>query len=264
MYHNDKPTPPNSLPTLVAELEAVNRYRRSAPQNDQNLKTDHGDLFGSEEIALLDFLDPLPGRAGTSLLLPFRQYHDSKAGHFVNDILNSLDDGKTVILDLGNANPEVMQYFSNELSQAVFNHQVDKFSNNNLGDHYVQLYFEEAHNLFPRDEGAKGVTTIYARFAKEGAKYHIGMVYSTQSPTTINQDLLAQTENFFVAHLSSKDEVAGLAKLNVAYDSMQDDILSAKTPGYVRMLTRSHRFVVPVQVLLFTPPGKPETAGGRK
>ena len=93
------------------------------------------------------------------------------AGDFVNEIIGHIDAGKTVILDLGNANPEVMQYFSDELSKAVFNHQVDKFSNNRLGNHFVQLYFEEAHNLFPHTED---VTTIYSRFAKEGAKYHIG------------------------------------------------------------------------------------------
>ena len=155
-----------------------------------------------------------------------------------------------MILDLGNANPEVMTYFSDELSRAVFHHQVHKFTNDELGDHFVQLYFEEAHNLFPRNDDSK---TIYSRFAKEGAKYHIGMVYSTQSPTTISKDLLAQTENFFIAHLSSQDDVALLAKVNIAYESLASDILLAKTPGYIRMLTRSHRFVVSVQANKFVP-----------
>ena len=79
------------------------------------------------------------------------------------------------------------------------------------------------------------------------------MVYSTQSPTTINKDLLAQTENFFIAHISSRDEVNALARMNIAYESLKDDILCAKTPGYVRMLTRSHRFAVSVQAHLFEP-----------
>jgi DNA helicase HerA-like ATPase len=173
------------------------------------------------------------------------------------EILQHLDDGQTVILDLGNANPQVMTYFSDELSKKVFNHQVEKFTNNELGNHYIQLYFEEAHNLFPQNED---VTTIYSRFAKEGAKYHLGMVYSTQSPTTVNKDLLAQTENFFIAHLSSQDQVNALGKVNVAYESLKGDILQAKTPGYMRMLTRSHRFVVSVQAKEFVPP-TPESNG---
>jgi DNA helicase HerA-like ATPase len=143
-----------------------------------------------------------------------------------------------------------MEYFSKHLSTAVFADQVDKFSNNKLGDKYVQLYFEEAHNLFaPSDNDAE--TKIYRRLAKEGAKYHIGMVYSTQSVTSVSKDLLAQTENFFIAHLASQDEVNALAKMNIAYDSMREDIMLTKTPGYMRMLTRSHRFVVPMQAHRF-------------
>ncbi|MDH5507674.1 MAG: hypothetical protein OEZ02_10680, partial [Anaerolineae bacterium] len=121
-----------------------------------------------------------------------------------------------------------------------------------LDNHFIQIYFEEAHNLFAVQDSNEE-TKIYRRFAKEGAKYHIGMVYSTQSPTTINKDLLAQTENFFIAHISALDEVKALARLNVAYTDLIIDILHAKTPGYLRMLTSSHRFVIPVQANLFSP-----------
>lgn len=244
------PQPPGSLSELVRELEIVNKYRRNNP-GDSNLQSSSGNpTFDADDIALLEFFDPQPGRSGVTFIQPYRQYHAPNAGDFVSDILTLLDDGQTVILDLGNANEEVMRYFSNELSSAVFRHQVVKFTGNNLGKRFVQLYFEEAHNLFPsKDEP----TDTYSRFAKEGAKYHIGMVYSTQSPSTVYKDLLAQTENFFIAHMSSRDEVNTLAKLNVAYDSLKDDILMAKTPGYMRMLTRSHRFVISVQALKFAP-----------
>jgi DNA helicase HerA-like ATPase len=152
-----------------------------------------------------------------------------------------------------------MEYYSNELTEAIFQHQVTKFTGNALGNHYVQFYFEEAHNLFPSTDDR---TDIYARLAKEGGKYHIGMVYSTQSVTSIHHDLLAQTDNFFIAHLSSQYEVSALVRMNVAYESMRYDILQSKTPGYVRMLTRSHRFVIPVQARAFTPPAPKAGAGG--
>ena len=45
----------------------------------------------------------------------------------------------------------IMNYFSDELSRAVFMHQVNN-SNDQLDNHFVQLYFEEAHNLFPSTE----------------------------------------------------------------------------------------------------------------
>jgi hypothetical protein len=114
-------------------------------------------------------------------------------------------------------------------------------------------FFEEAHNLFPVDD--KDLTGVYARFAKEGAKFHIGMVYSTQSPSTINRELLAQTENFFVGHLSSQHEAQALCRVQVAFAGHEPDILRAKTPGYMRMLTQSHRFVIPVQARKFSAEG---------
>lgn len=204
------------------------------------------DLFDPDDVALLDFLIPRSKTStGPSTLQFLRKFHDQNSGYFVDEIIDYISKGKTVILDLGNAVPEVMTYFSNYLSTAIFNRQVKIFSNNALGDNYVQLYFEEAHNLFPANETDS--KSIYSRIAKEGAKYNIGMVYSTQSPTTISDDLLAQTENFFIAHISSRNEVNALSKLNVAYEDIQEDILQAKTPGYIRMLTRSHRFVIPVQ-----------------
>jgi len=242
----------NSLSTLVAEFERITDFVRTNPNHPHLKSQSDRALFERDELAILEFLKPSIG-AGPAMIQRFRIYHDRNAGDFAREIIELIDQGQTVILDLGNANPEVMEYFSYELSSAVFKHQVDKFTNNTLGNHFVQLYFEEAHNLFPvRDEGID----IYRRIAKEGAKYHIGMVYSTQSVTTINKDLLAQTENFFIAHLSSQDEVNALAKVNVAYESLKDDILQAKTVGYVRMLTRSHRFVVSVQARKFTPPDK--------
>ncbi|MFC1902358.1 ATP-binding protein [Chloroflexota bacterium] len=256
-FANEPTTPsePNSLSALVRELETIILFKRENRSSPLLNSASGNAVFEQDDNAILEILEPQPGRSGIIILLPFRVYHDQNAGNYKDSIIKLIDEGITVILDLGNANEEVVQYFSRQLSEAVFYHQMDKFTSNTLGDHFVQLYFEEAHNLFSSNDN-DDATKIYRRFAKEGAKYHIGMVYSTQSPTTISTDLLAQTENFFVAHLASEDDVNRLAKLNVAYTSMKGDILQAKTVGYIRMLTSSHRFVVSLQAHRFTRPIK--------
>jgi hypothetical protein len=251
IYNGQSPPQLQTLDGLVTEFEKLQDFLKANPTSNL-LQSSSGSgraLFESDEKALLEFLKPSLG-AGVAIIQPYRIYHDPDAGNFIQEIIQLVDQGQTAILDLGNANPEVMSYFSEELSAEIFKHQVDKFTSNKLGDHFVQLYFEEAHNLFPPDE--KDTIDIYRRLAKEGAKYHIGMVYATQSVTSINRDLLAQTENFFVAHLSSQDQVNALARVNIEYDSLKDDIMRAKTPGYIRMLTKSHRFVVSMQAKRFT------------
>jgi hypothetical protein len=244
------PADPHDLDSLVGELEVIAEFRRNNPSDPTLTSTSGGKpILDPDDVALLEFLNPPGISSGPSILRTYRAYHAPDAGDFIEDILRLLDLGKTVILDLGNATDEIRRYFSDMLSRAVFGHQEKKFVTNSLGEHFVQLYFEEAHNLFPPDD--KDLTGVYARFAKEGAKFHIGMVYSTQSPSTINRELLAQTENFFVAHLSSQDETRALSRVQIAFAGIEDDILRAKTPGYMRMLTMSHRFVVPVQASKF-------------
>lgn len=243
------PPAPSNLPQLVSELKVIDDFRKANINSPLlNSQSSGEPLFDSDDGALLGFLNPDSG-AGPSVLRAFLKFHSPDAGDFIKEIIEALDKGLTVILDLGNATDEIRRYFSDMLSKAVFARQEEKFVSNKLNDHFVQLYFEEAHNLFPRD--GKEITGVYSRFAKEGAKFHIGMVYSTQSPSTIYQELLAQTENFFVGHLSSQDEVKALSRVQIAYEGLGNEIMKSKTPGYMRMLTFSHRFVIPVQAKKF-------------
>jgi hypothetical protein len=241
------PGEPSSLDEMVSEFEVMAQFKRDNP-NDPSLMSGNKPMFDPDDAALLEFLSPASG-SGPVILRAYKSYHAPDAGDFQEEILSLLDEGRTVILDLGNATDEIRRYFSAMLSSAVFGAQERKFVSNTLGNRFVQLYFEEAHNLFPPD--SKDLTGVYARFAKEGAKFHIGMVYSTQSPSTINKELLAQTENFFVGHLSSQDETKSLSRVQIAFAGVEEDILRAKTPGYMRMLTMSHRFVVPTQAFRF-------------
>lgn len=242
------PKEPNSLSEIVEELRAfIDCYRNK----NENQKNAFGkEIFEKDDLSLLEFLFPRSGR-GPAMLSQFKIYHSAQAGDFIAEIIQYLEEGKTVILDLGNANDDIRKYFSDLLSKAVFREQEDHFLNNNLGNRYIQLYFEEAHNLFPPN--TKDNQDVYSRFAKEGAKFHIGMVYSTQSPSTISKELLVKTENFFVGHLASMDETKALTHTQIAFAGVEDDILRAKTPGYMRMLTMSNRFVIPVQANLYQP-----------
>ncbi|OMD83446.1 hypothetical protein BSK49_24485 [Paenibacillus odorifer] len=237
-----------NLDELVSEFEVMAKFLRENPSHPELTSSSGKPMFDPDDQALLEFLAPNSG-SGPSILRTYKEYHSPYAGDFISEILSLLDTGKTVILDLGNATDAIRRYFSEILSKSIFNHQEKKFVNNELRNHYIQLYFEEAHNLFPPNE--KDLTGVYARFAKEGAKFHIGMVYSTQSPSTINKELLAQTENFFIGHLSSVDETRALSRVQVAFGGLEEDIMKAKTPGYMRMLTMSHRFVIPLQAKRF-------------
>ena len=247
---------PTDLESMMNEFEKLAEFLRSNKDSpllnsSSSKRGKESKILDPDDESLLKFLLPLSSTSsGPGVLKSYKKYHSPKATDFIKEIIGELDQGKTIILDLGIANENIRKYFSDMISKNVFVHQEEKFVNNALGEHFIQLYFEEAHNLFPKNEK---ITGVYSRIAKEGAKFHIGMVYSTQSPSTINKELLTQTENFFVGHLSSKFETKTLSALQIAFEGIEDDILRSKTQGYMRMLTLSHRFIIPVQANLYDP-----------
>ena len=190
--------------------------------------------------------------SGYSKLVPFRRYHARDAGRLLDEIVEAVDAGRTVILDLSNAAEELVEFFGGMVCNAVFRRQMDKFTADRLGDHYVQFYFEEAHNLFPRDD--RNLRNIYNRLAKEGAKLHVGIVYSTQSIESLSPDLLKNTENFFITHLNDEREIRALTRFHEFRD-VGADVQRTRARGFVRMITRSHRFALPVQIRKFKDEG---------
>lgn len=203
--------------------------------------------------------------SGFRKFLPFKRYHSRKSGLLLREVLAALDGGQTVIIDLSNAARELIGFFGGLVARAIFNTQMSRFTENRLGEHYVQLYFEDADQLFPRSD--TGPRNFYNRLAQEGPKLHIGMVYSTQRIDALNPDLLAGTENILVAHLNDHREIRALTRFHEFRD-VGPDILRTTTAGFFRMVTRSHKFAVPVQVRQFGQvEGRPATQapqrGGR-
>lgn len=167
---------------------------------------------------------------------------------FEEEIPKSLRNGRIVIVDLSQGSPIVQKLFSERICRAIFYDAMAKFVKN-IPNNFIQFYFEEAHNLFPKKE-EKDLTDVYNRLAKEGAKLHLGMTYATQEVSSISANILKNTQNWFIAHLNNEDELKELRK----YYDFSDFIASllrfsaGNDKGFVRMKTYTNPFVVPVQI----------------
>lgn len=185
-------------------------------------------------------------------LKPLIKYHSSTANVlFEDEIKDIVRNGKIVIVDLSQGDPEIQNLYSEKICRSIFNSSMNNFINAKPNN-FIQFYFEEAHNLFPKKD-EKDLSQIYNRIAKEGAKLNLGMVYATQEVSSISSNILKNTQNWFIAHLNNEDEVKELRKF-YDFSDFADSLIrfSAKNDkGFVRMKTYSNPFVVPVQVELF-------------
>lgn len=194
---------------------------------------------------------------GVRALRPLLGEHSANSdGDYAESVVDDLLAGRLVIFDQSLGDPDLNRAAAERIMWALFNRQKEAFvspKKDKNGELVpppdVLVYAEEAHNLLPSNSGAD-TSNIWSRVAKEGSKYRIGIVYATQEPSSIQSNIMKNTDNWFVAHLNNADETKELKKY-YDFDDFVQSILQVPDPGFLRMRTLSNPYIVPVQVQRF-------------
>lgn len=230
-------------PELTAYFEEYNR--------------DHEKPWIEEDLrSLLVFLTKKRSPTGSSgnisgyiKLRKMKGYHSAtNKVSFEQGIIEELRQGKIVIIDLSLGETQIQNYYSNRICTEIFNNSLKNFTEMKPNS-FIQFYFEEAHNLFPKTEN-RDLNEIYNRIAKEGAKLNLGLIYATQEVSSISPNILKNTQNWFVSHLNNEDELREIKKY-YDFKDFTDNLISfnaASDKGFIRMKTYSNSYVVPVHI----------------
>ena len=238
------------------KFQEFNRWYQNRPKGS-------GDPWNDDTLNGLLSLVSWVG--GVGRVRELQERHDPSVGSdYSTQIVGELVDGKLVIVDQSIGSPIEIEHTSERIMWKLFNRQRQIFTDpprsqngellrdedsNIIPPPDVIVYVEEAHNLLP-SQNAK-LDSIWARVAKEGSKFHIGLVYSTQEPSSILANILKNTDNWFVAHLNNQDETRELKKY-YDFEMFVDQILKVPDTGFLRMRCLSNPYIVPVQINKFT------------
>ena len=178
-----------------------------------------------------------------------RQWHSPGGTDDVErDIYGHLRSGKIVIVDLSVGTEETRAGRAESIAEYIRVMGLREMSEEREPP-IIMMYVEEAHNLI----GTKAeLDSTWPRIAKEGAAMNIGMVYCTQEPSSVQSNILANTENFFVTHLNNDKEIKAISEY-YDFGDFKDLMKNAQDVGFSRIKTLSSNFVIPTQILRFTP-----------
>jgi len=207
---------------------------------------------------------------GLQAIRECRRWHSAGQNHEdpIERIMTDLNAGRLVILDQALGNPEMNEQSAKRIMWRIFERQQYHFVNPDVDEDGnlrkpppVIVYVEEAHTLLPKGN-EKDTTEIWPRIAKEGAKFNIGLVYSTQEPSSVQTNILTNTENWFLSYLNSTGETRDLDKY-YDFEDFTPSIRRTNEPGFVRVRTHSNPYTLAVQIHRFNPPVQSQNGNGR-
>jgi hypothetical protein len=253
-YLDDQtPVDPRGGLTLQQAADWFTALKEADNETEHEFESSSGNpwIDGALDILLQVLTGPHLGsyQTGYRMLTGIDYYHSSRrSGDVPGEIYSHLEDGRIVILDLSLMEPSMREERGERVAREIFNKSMGKFVHGERPPNIV-VYTEESHNLIGND---LDLDETWPRLAKEGAKYNIAMVYATQEVSSVHDNILSNTENWFITHLNNENEIRELSKF-YDFDDFSKSLLRAQDVGFARVKTLSGPFVIPTQIDEFDP-----------
>jgi hypothetical protein len=119
---------------------------------------------------------------------------------------------QVIIIDLNSANDEMVEVISCVLTRLIF----EKLRmSKNRNKFPVNLVLEEAHRYISVNSGKffGDSNSIFERIAKEGRKYGMFLLVSSQRPSELSKTVLSQCSNFIVHRIQNPEDLSHIRQI---------------------------------------------------
>jgi len=145
--------------------------------------------------------------------IDFSEYRDKLLGINKNDKECSFTKKSQIsILDLNSAEDEVIEVISCVLSRIIYE-ALKEMEPRNIFP--VNLILEEAHRYISTNQERQFLRAnhIFERIAKEGRKYGMYLMISSQRPSELSKTVLSQCSNFIVHRIQNPEDLSHIKQI---------------------------------------------------
>ena len=162
-------------------------------------------MFDSKEYQLLNYLEYIFGLKITNSNNPFSLFKKEK--------VNNKNKNQIIILDLSLLPFELLETITGLIGRLILEftqriNKVEKYKDKR-GEYPIALILEEAQNYIPEVDknGKKSITKkVFERIAREGRKFGVSLIVSSQRPSELSKTILSQCNTFIVHKLQNPED----------------------------------------------------------
>ncbi len=169
----------------------------------------------------------------------------------VDQILSSLEEGKTVILDTSNLEARVELLVGSIIANRLFSRYKQYKSNDKLDTKpVVSIVLEEAPRVIG-DNSIMQSGNIFEKIAREGRKFKIGLTAITQLPSVIPREILANMNTKIVLGMEMGSERKSIVE-SASQDLSRDERnIASLDKGEAIVTSTFTDFAIPIQIPYF-------------
>ncbi len=196
----------------IPEINPDTRFSFNTLEDALDIAILHEEAYGNKQIrdycsSLITRFKSLKERQEFNFLS--QNNEDIEKDNFLDSLLGVSADKKKsqiTIIDLNSVEDEVVEVISCVITRMIFERLKDLPGRNTFP---VNLVLEEAHRYIAERKTSHfgEANKIFERVAKEGRKYGLFLVVSSQRPSELSKTVLSQCSNFIVHRIQNPDDL---------------------------------------------------------
>lgn len=128
---------------------------------------------------------------------------------------NWFDDKDVSIIELANVNKDIRMIVPSLMSGIIYNNMVEEKGKDSIKS-IINIVIDEAHNLLSNDlestEIHDNTLKTFEKIIKEGRKYGVFLIISSQRPSDISNTITSQLHNYFIHKLVNPNDIEKVRK----------------------------------------------------
>lgn len=196
----------------IPEINPESKFSFNTLEDALDIAILHEEAYGNKQIrdycsSLITRFKSLKERQEFTFLS--KNEEEVKKENFLNDLLGvkeNLKKTQITIIDLNSVEDEVVEVISCVITRMIFERLKNIPDRNSFP---VNLVLEEAHRYISEHKNSHfgEANKIFERVAKEGRKYGLFLMVSSQRPSELSKTVLSQCSNFIVHRIQNPDDL---------------------------------------------------------